>query len=97
MGELRNLSDVVLVVRGTDGYQASVSAAAVAMDEKGTRFLLATERDGKPLDADQGPVKLIIPEDSQHARWVRNLDQIDLVWMPRPAKIKAQEPAKPRP
>lgn len=79
MAGLRALSDAVVLVRGTDGYQAAVSAAAVAMDPKGERYLIALARDGKPLDPGQGPVRLIVPADPKHARWVKNVASIRLV------------------
>src|SRR5262245_12349725 len=41
MASLRAMSDSVILVRASDDYQAAVSAAAVAMDEKGERYLLA--------------------------------------------------------
>jgi Oxidoreductase molybdopterin binding domain len=84
MADLRGLADAVLVVRAPDDYQAAISAAEVAMDETGLKYVLAIERDGKPLDAKQGPVKLIVPGDSQHVRWVRMVSGVDLVRMPKP-------------
>lgn len=79
MSGLRTLSDAVILVRGADGYQAAVSAAAVAMDTRGERFLLAIHRDGKPLGDSQGPVRLIVPGDPRHARWVKDVAAIRLV------------------
>ena len=79
MSGLRSISDAVILIRGTDGYQAAVSAAAVAMDPNGTRYLVATARDGKPLDKGQGPIRLIIPADPKHARWVKDVQKIRLV------------------
>lgn len=83
MADLRNLADSVLVVRASDDYQAAISAAEVAMDESGQKYLLATERNGKPLDPKQGVVKLIVPGDPQHVRWVRMVSGVDLVRMPK--------------
>ncbi len=74
MAGLRELSDAVILVRGADGYQAAVSAAAVAMDPKGERYLLATSRDGQARAG-----QLIIPADPKHARWVRDVAAIRLV------------------
>jgi Oxidoreductase molybdopterin binding domain len=79
MAGLRALSDSVLLVRGTDGYQAAVSAAAVAMDAKGERFLLAMTRNGKPLETGQGPVRLIVPNDPKHVRWVKDVATIRII------------------
>lgn len=78
MAKLRELSDAVLFVRGSDGYRAAVSAAEVAMDEKGERFLLALEREGKPLDERHAPLQLVIPGDPKRVRWVRNVIAVEL-------------------
>jgi DMSO/TMAO reductase YedYZ molybdopterin-dependent catalytic subunit len=88
MAGLRSLADAVVLVRAEDGYQAAVSAAAVAMDKKGERFLLALERDGQPLDKAQGPVRLIVPGDPERVRWVRQVSGIDLVRLPKPKPKK---------
>jgi hypothetical protein len=97
MPALRALSDAVLLVRGADGYQAAVSAAAVAMDETGERFLLARQRDGMPLGTGQGPIRLIVPGDRERVRWVRNVSSIGLVRLKdvRPARSAAAVPGPP--
>jgi DMSO/TMAO reductase YedYZ molybdopterin-dependent catalytic subunit len=94
MGALRGLADAVLAVSASDGYQTAVSAAAVAMDSKGERFLLALERDGKPLGNEQGPVRLVVPGDPERVRWVRNVTGVDLVHLPRKER-SSPAPTKP--
>jgi DMSO/TMAO reductase YedYZ molybdopterin-dependent catalytic subunit len=79
MAALRALSDAVILVKAADGYQTAVSAAAAAMDSKGERYLLALSRDGKPLDSRVGPVRLIVPGDPKHVRWVRAVTSLRLV------------------
>jgi hypothetical protein len=79
MAALRSLSDAVILVRASDGYQVAVSAAEVAMDPKGERYLLALSRDGKPLAEAQGPIRLIVPADPKRVRWVRMVTSIHLV------------------
>ncbi|WP_422926883.1 molybdopterin-dependent oxidoreductase [Singulisphaera sp. PoT] len=79
MAELRGLSDAVLVVGASDGYQAVFSAAEVAMDPKGERYLFALEQDGKPLDEKQGPARLVVSSDPQHVRWVRMINSVQLI------------------
>ncbi|MBV8230870.1 MAG: molybdopterin-dependent oxidoreductase [Planctomycetaceae bacterium] len=91
MAALRSLSDAVILVRASDGYQAAVSAAAVAMDPKGERFLLALARDGKPLGDRHGPVRLVIPGDPQRVRWVRMVASLHLV---RLAPLKTTSPTR---
>ena len=73
MPGIRDLADAVILVRGEDGYQAAVSAAAVAMDPNGERYLLATRLDGQARKP-----QLIIPADPKRARWVRDIKAIRL-------------------
>lgn len=84
MAALRALSDAVLIVHAEDGYRAAFSAAEVAMDPKGEKYLVALERDGKALGKGQGPAKLIAPGDPLHVRWVREIKGVDLVRFPKP-------------
>ncbi len=84
MVNMRDLSDAVILVRASDDYQTAVSAAEVAMDESGDRYLLALSVDGKPLSREHGPVKLIVPGDGDRVRWVRMISELSLVRMPRP-------------
>ncbi|MHC5544418.1 molybdopterin-dependent oxidoreductase, partial [Singulisphaera rosea] len=79
MASLRALADAVILVEASDGYQVAVSAAAVAMDPKGERYFLALQRDGKPLDAKQGPARLVIPGDPKHLRWIRMIKSFELI------------------
>jgi Oxidoreductase molybdopterin binding domain len=95
MQALRSLSDAVLLVHATDGYQAAVSAAAVAMDKSGQRYLLALERNGQLLDETHGPIELIIPGDSEHVRWVRMVAGVDLVRL-RGVKASSRAASTPR-
>ena len=74
MPGLRDLSDAVLLARGADGYQAAISAASVAMDPKGERYLLAIQRNGQAISP-----QVIIPADPKRARWVRDVVAIRLV------------------
>ncbi|MFO0958163.1 MAG: molybdopterin-dependent oxidoreductase [Isosphaeraceae bacterium] len=89
MEALRSLSDAVLIVQGSDGYQALVSAAAVAMDSGGKKYLLAWERDGKPLSESEGSLRLIVPGDDKRVRWVRKITAISLVRLPKLPKPAA--------
>lgn len=61
---------------GTDGVSAVI--ALVEVDPSFTRrvVLLADQRNGKALDAVEGPWRSILPDDIRHARWIRNLKTI---------------------
>jgi hypothetical protein len=82
MEDMRNLTDAAVVVVGEDGFQAIVSAAALAADKSGKQYVLATARNGQPLiDSSQGAgdVRLIVPGDAKRVRWVRGVVSITLV------------------
>jgi DMSO/TMAO reductase YedYZ molybdopterin-dependent catalytic subunit len=62
-----------LVVEAADGYRA-----VFALPELDTAFssrviLLADRREGKPLDTKEGPLRVIVPGEKRHARWVRQV------------------------
>ncbi len=35
--------------------------------------LLVDRRDGKPLSGQEGPLRIIVPDEKRHARWVRQI------------------------
>ncbi len=66
----RRTADYVLVL-AADGYRAVFSLAELAPDLGGRSVLLADHRDGEPLSAEEGPLRLVVPGDARAARWVR--------------------------
>ncbi|HQR07805.1 MAG TPA: hypothetical protein PLN21_13340 [Gemmatales bacterium] len=36
-------------------------------------ILLADKCDGKVLDTDEGPYRMVLPSDKRHARWLRQM------------------------
>ncbi len=83
MATLRSMADAVVLIRAEDGYQVAVSAVEVAMDREGTKFLLATRRDGQPLPPGVGPAKLVVPGDPKPVRWIRQVTALELIRLPR--------------
>jgi hypothetical protein len=76
--ELRGESLAVYVIAtGTDGYSAVLSLAEADPNFHGGQVLVADACDGRPLGKN-GPFQLIVSEDKHPARWVRNLDSIEL-------------------
>ena len=68
----KKLADYLLVETG-DGYRV-----VFAMPELDPAFtdrviLLADRRDGKPLGGNAGPLRVIVPGEKRHARWVRQV------------------------
>jgi len=38
--------------------------------------LLADKRDGKPLSADEGPIRIVVPGEKRQGRWVRQVQEL---------------------
>jgi hypothetical protein len=78
-GRLRgsNLRLVVYVI-GADGYSAAFSLTEFDPDFGDRQILLADRRDGKPLSSAEGPLRLVVPQDKRPARWVRQVDLIEI-------------------
>ena len=67
-----------IVATGSDGYQAVLSLGEVDPSFHPGEVLVADTMDGKPLDAHNGPFKLVVTEDNRPARAVRNLVALQL-------------------
>jgi DMSO/TMAO reductase YedYZ molybdopterin-dependent catalytic subunit len=87
-----------VVVPATDGYQSVFSIAELDPDMASHPALLAWSRNGEPLPATLGPLRLVVPDDKKQARWVRKVTAIEVVSMNRPAitnAVAASLTAKP--
>ena len=71
--ELQNIIDAA------DGYRAVYSLAELDPALHDGVVILADRRDGRALDAKEGPFRLVAPGDKRPARWVRQLDMLRLV------------------
>jgi hypothetical protein len=68
-----------LLVEAADGYKV-VFALAEADSAFATReIIVADKRDGKPLDAKEGPLRIVVPGDKRAARWVRQVTTLRIV------------------
>lgn len=84
MGEAlrgRALASVV-VVEAADGYRAAFALPELDPVFTDARIIVADRRDGGPLDASEGPFRLVVPGDKRPARWVRQVTAIRLVTAP---------------
>ena len=66
-----------LVATGSDGYSVVLSLAEVDPDFHQGQVLVADTRDGQPLGKN-GPFQLIVTDDKRPARWVHNLQSIEV-------------------
>jgi hypothetical protein len=68
----------VLLVEAADGYKVAFALAEVDPAFAVRDIIVADKRDGKPLDAQEGPLKIVAPGDKRAARWVRQVTALKL-------------------
>jgi DMSO/TMAO reductase YedYZ molybdopterin-dependent catalytic subunit len=68
-----------LLVEAHDGYQVVFSLGELDPGLGGTRVIVADRRDGKPLAAQQGPIRLVVASDKRPARSVRMVERLHVV------------------
>lgn len=69
----------VVVVTARDGFQAVFSTAELMEDMGATKALLIWSLDGKPLPAEQGPVRLAVLTDKEGQRSPWAVAKVELV------------------
>ena len=74
-----NLAKYVLV-EAADGYQAVFALPELDPEFAREGVLVAYQADGKPLPAGEGPIRLVVPADKKHARWVREVASIKVLF-----------------
>jgi hypothetical protein len=72
------MSDVLLVEAG-DGYKVVFALAEVDPAFATREIILADKRDGKPLDAREGPWRIVAPGDKRPARWIRQVVTLKII------------------
>lgn len=70
---------VCLVARAPDGYHVLFSLAEFDPAFSDRFILLADHSDGKPLDNREGPLRIIVPGDKRHARWIRGVTELEIM------------------
>jgi DMSO/TMAO reductase YedYZ molybdopterin-dependent catalytic subunit len=67
-----------LVFKGTDGYQVIASWVELMHTPGGSRVMIATDKDDKPLPAKEGKFRLVLPADKYVGRSVKCLERIEM-------------------
>jgi DMSO/TMAO reductase YedYZ molybdopterin-dependent catalytic subunit len=80
--EGRDLLRTVIFARGTDGYEVIFALAELSADFTDRVVLIAGVRDGEPLPADEGPIRLVVPWEKRGARSVRQIAEIEVRILP---------------
>lgn len=68
-----------LLVEAADGYKVVFALAELDPDFSDRQIILADQRDGKPLDAKQGPWRIVAPGDKRPARWIRQVTSFKII------------------
>jgi hypothetical protein len=68
-----------LLVEAADGYRAIIALPEMDPAFTDKQIVLAFLKDGKPLDAREGPYRIVIPDEKRMARWVRQVTALKIV------------------
>ncbi|MGA2353044.1 MAG: molybdopterin-dependent oxidoreductase [Terriglobales bacterium] len=71
-----------LLVEAADGYRVVFALAEIDPAFSDKRVILAFLKDGKALDAKEGPYRIVVPDEKRMARWVRQLTTLKIVAAP---------------
>lgn len=71
-----------VLVEARDGYQVLFALPEFDPGFTDNVIVLADARDGKPLTDAEGPLRLVVPGDKRHARWVRQVSEITVQTAP---------------
>lgn len=84
LGDALHGKNLALYVRITaaDGYRVAYALAELDPQFRNESVILAGRYDGKPLDAKEGPLRIVAPTDQRPARWFRQVTRIDVLRAP---------------
>jgi len=74
--------DRYVLVSARDGYRAVFSLGELDATLGNRGVYLVDHCDGAPLDADSGPLRLLVPDDTRPARGVRQVERITVIAAP---------------
>jgi DMSO/TMAO reductase YedYZ molybdopterin-dependent catalytic subunit len=73
-----NAINTVIVIEAADRYQAVFALPELDPKFGHGEILLADRRNGQPLAPPYGPLEIVAPDDKVHARWVREVNLIEV-------------------
>ncbi len=71
-----------LLVEAADGYRVVFALPEIDPAFGDKRLVLAFLKEGKPLDAKEGPYRIVVPDEKRMARWVRQVTTLKVVAVP---------------
>jgi hypothetical protein len=69
----------VLLSEAADGYKVAFALAEFDPAFAAREIILADKRDGKLLDAKEGPFRIVAPGDQRPARWIRQVTTLRVI------------------
>jgi hypothetical protein len=71
-----------LLVEAADGYRVVFALPEIDPAFGDKKVVLAFLKDGKALDAKEGPYRIVVPDERRMARWVRQVTTLRIVAAP---------------
>jgi hypothetical protein len=68
-----------ILVEAADGYKVVFAVAEFDPAFAAREIILADKRDGKTLDAEEGPFRIVAPGDKRPARWIRQATTLKVI------------------
>lgn len=68
-----------LLVEAADGYQAIFALPELDPAFTDKTVLLSDKRDGAPLSKTEGALRLVVPDEKKHGRWVRQVTSLKIL------------------
>ena len=68
-----------VIASAPDGYQVLFSLGELDPDLTNSGIIVADTVDGQPLGAKQGPLRIVAPKETRGARWIRQLEGLQVV------------------
>jgi hypothetical protein len=68
-----------LLVEAADGYRVVIALPEIDSEFTDKQVVLAFSQNGKPLDAKEGPYRIVIPDEKRMARWVKQVTTLTIV------------------
>ena len=68
-----------LLVEAADGYRVVIALPELDPDFTDKQIVLAFSQNGKPLDAKEGPYRIVMPDEKRMARWVKQVTMLKIV------------------
>ena len=72
----------VLLAEASDGYKVVFALAELDPAFTTRQIILADKRDGKPLTAKEGALRVVVPGDKRPARWIRQVTTLRVIAVP---------------